>query len=88
MMGAFEKAITPKVAHGDPIQTGKNILMWGDSFRSFVIDFLPIQFGVAILYDKAMIQGESNRSWGLGDTILVIVVSWFLRTVGMKRRWM
>lgn len=79
--------LTPKVANGKPLQTAKNTLMFGDTLRATIFETTPLLFGTAYLYDKALIEGNPNRTWGVGDYLLVAVITWTMRDIGIIRRW-
>lgn len=85
-MGALARTLTPRVANGKPLQTAKNVVMFGDNLRATIYDGIPLLFGVAFLYDKAFIEGE-DASWGLSDVLLVWMAAWAVKRIGVVRRW-
>jgi hypothetical protein len=57
-----------------------------DRTRSMVTTFPAISVGVAYLYHKGVIEG-SDRTWSLGDIIIVSLVAYGVMSFGVKRRW-
>lgn len=79
--------LSPNVANGKPAKTAMNIVMFGDNLRATVMEGIPLLFGVAFLYDKAFVAGNPDRSWGVGDVFMVWMTAWFLKRIGVVRRW-
>lgn len=81
------KTVMPTVERGHPGQTAKNLGSWSDNLRATAVDFTPLIVGLAFLYDKTVIEGNPNRSWGFGDVVFVILLAWATKRMGVVRRW-
>lgn len=58
-----------------------------DNTRATFIEMPLLIAATALLYDKAWVQGHPNREFTLGDWVLVILVSYFLKRLGVGNRW-
>lgn len=58
-----------------------------DQVRGVAFDLPILVFSLAVLYDKAFIQGDSDASWQVGDALAIIIASWLVKRAGVARRW-
>lgn len=84
-------APNPKPGHygapGNPLQKVFALGKIGDNARGTVIETPILVVAVYYLYDKAFIDGEENRSWGIADVLFVIILAQLLKRFGVGERW-
>lgn len=58
-----------------------------DQLRATIFEWPLLWFSTAYLYNRSLVKGNPNRSFGLGDFFVVTAISWALKAVAVGRRW-
>jgi hypothetical protein len=71
----------------DPNTTTKNVGRSADQVRASIFEWPVLWFSTAYLYNRSLVKGNPNRSFGIGDFLVVTAISWGLKRMAIGRRW-